>query len=172
MIYQLSQFAFPDDPARLFPDTPGRDLYLEIGFGDGRFWPRHAATFAQPPNYLGAEISGSSLQKAQARLRKLGLTNAHLTKLPATVLLAAVIPPASLDAVIVNFPDPWAGGWWRLRDIVDYELICARSILTLAARYRLDFQKNYRAMAADQEREADAKVWIDALAKDMADEAR
>lgn len=30
----------------------------------------------------------------------------------------------------------------------------------------------YRAMAADQEREADAKVWIDALAKDMADEAR
>ena len=49
----------------------------------------------------------------------------------------------------VNFPDPWAGGWWRLRDIVDYELICARSILTLAARYRLDFQKNYRAMAAD-----------------------
>ena len=49
----------------------------------------------------------------------------------------------------VNFPDPWTGGWWRLRDIVDYELICARSILTLAARYRLDFQRNYRAMAAD-----------------------
>ncbi len=30
----------------------------------------------------------------------------------------------------------------------------------------------YRAMAADQEREADATVWINALAKDMADEAR
>ena len=30
----------------------------------------------------------------------------------------------------------------------------------------------YQAMAADQEREADAKVWIDALTKDMADEAR
>ena len=35
----------------------------------------------------------------------------------------------------VNFVDPWPGGWWRLRDIVDYELICARSLLTLAARY-------------------------------------
>lgn len=30
----------------------------------------------------------------------------------------------------------------------------------------------YRAMAADKEREADATVWINALAKDMADEAR
>jgi hypothetical protein len=36
----------------------------------------------------------------------------------------------------VNFPDPWPGGWWRLRDIVDYELITSRSLLTLAARYR------------------------------------
>lgn len=30
----------------------------------------------------------------------------------------------------------------------------------------------YQAMAADQEREADATTWINALAKDMADEAR
>ncbi len=30
----------------------------------------------------------------------------------------------------------------------------------------------YRAMAADKEREAEAMVWCNALAKDMADEAR
>ena len=35
----------------------------------------------------------------------------------------------------VTFVDPWPGGRRRLRDIVDYELICARSLLTLAARY-------------------------------------
>lgn len=50
----------------------------------------------------------------------------------------------------VTFVDPWPGGWWRLRDIVDYELICARSLLTLAARYGDWFQSNYRAMALDQ----------------------
>jgi hypothetical protein len=47
----------------------------------------------------------------------------------------------------VNFADPWPGGWWRLRDIIDYELICARSILTLAARYRTQFQSNLAAMS-------------------------
>ncbi len=44
-------------------------------------------------------------------------------------------------APTVNFVDPWPGGWWRLRDIVDYELICARSILTLAAHYRQTFRR-------------------------------
>ena len=49
----------------------------------------------------------------------------------------------------VNFVDPWPGGWWRLRDIVDYEKICARSLLTLAARYAPQFQTNLAAMARD-----------------------
>ncbi len=50
----------------------------------------------------------------------------------------------------VNFPDPWPGGWWRLRDIVDYELVAARSLLTLVARYGKSFQANYLAMGRDQ----------------------
>ena len=49
----------------------------------------------------------------------------------------------------VNFTDPWPGGWWRLRDIVEYEKVCARSLLTLAARYREPFQKNLANMASD-----------------------
>jgi hypothetical protein len=49
----------------------------------------------------------------------------------------------------VNFADPWPGGWWRLRDIVDYEKICARSLLTLSARYAPQFQSNLAAMARD-----------------------
>lgn len=56
-------------------------------------------------------------------------------------------------APAVNFVDPWPGGWWRLRDIVDDELICARSLLTLAARYKTRFQENLRTMG----REAIAK---------------
>jgi hypothetical protein len=35
-----------------------------------------------------------------------------------------------------TFPNPWPGGWWRLRDIVDRQKIAAWSVLDLAARNR------------------------------------
>ncbi len=63
----------------------------------------------------------------------------------------------------VDFPDPWPGGWWRLRDIVDYELTCARSVLRLAARYGDWFQANYHAMAAssiERGRDEHPRAWI------------
>jgi len=42
-----------------------------------------------------------------------------------------------------NFPDPWPGGWWRLRDIVEYEKMASMSLFTLAARYHDLFTSNY-----------------------------
>ena len=35
-----------------------------------------------------------------------------------------------------NFPNPWQGGWWRLRDIVEQQKIAAWSLLDLAARHK------------------------------------
>lgn len=106
-IFRLSDFRFPDSAARLYPDTPERPWVLEVGFGDGRFWPQHAQAFAETPNYLGVELSGVSLLKAHRRLKGAGITNAILSKMPADVLVRGVIPAGGLDAIIVNFPDPW-----------------------------------------------------------------
>ncbi len=106
MIYRLGDFHFPDAAARLYPDAPEKPWVLEIGFGDGRFWTAHAP-HADFPNYLGVELSGVSLLKAQRRLTQAGITNAHLTKLQATPLLRAVIPEGALSVIVVNFPDPW-----------------------------------------------------------------
>ena len=36
----------------------------------------------------------------------------------------------------VNFPDPWPGGWWRLSDIVGYEMVTMESALRIAATHR------------------------------------
>lgn len=48
----------------------------------------------------------------------------------------------ALEAM-TNFPDPWPGGDWRPRDIMTMEMIAARSILSLAAKYRTTFLENF-----------------------------
>ena len=43
----------------------------------------------------------------------------------------------------VNFPDPWTGGWWRLKDIIDYERTAVNALLEVAAKNRNAFLTNY-----------------------------
>ena len=35
-----------------------------------------------------------------------------------------------------NFPHPWEGGWWTLREIVEQQKICSWATLDIAARYK------------------------------------
>lgn len=46
----------------------------------------------------------------------------------------------------VNFPNPWRGGWWRLRDIMDYELIASLSFLETSAKYREEILRSFYDM--------------------------
>ena len=46
----------------------------------------------------------------------------------------------------INFPNPWPGGDWTLRDIVDYDLSAVRGLLTASARYRQDLLLNFHRM--------------------------
>ena len=50
----------------------------------------------------------------------------------------------------INHPNPWKGGWWRLRDIMDYERIASDALHELAADRREDLLRNLvvRARAA------------------------
>ncbi len=42
-----------------------------------------------------------------------------------------------------NFPDPWPGGEWRPRDIMNMEMVAVRSVLSLATRYRAEYLRNF-----------------------------
>ncbi len=46
----------------------------------------------------------------------------------------------------VNFPNPWRGGIWRLRDIVDYDLSAVHGLLDATARYHRELLENFYAM--------------------------
>lgn len=46
-------------------------------------------------------------------------------------------------------PNPWKGGWWRLRDIINYDLNATLSVLKTAAINREEFLFNSYKMAID-----------------------
>ncbi len=50
----------------------------------------------------------------------------------------------------MNFPNPWPGGTWRLRDIVDYELIAAEALVHLMSRRRADFVSSFVTLGRNQ----------------------
>jgi tRNA (guanine-N7-)-methyltransferase len=104
MLLRLSELDFPTPPERLF----GRSgpFVLEVGFGDGRFIAEVARRRTEW-NWLGAEVSSTSVQKAHRRLRRQGIRHVRLYHGPGTVLLRNLVPPGSLHKVYVNFPDPW-----------------------------------------------------------------
>ena len=45
--------------------------------------------------------------------------------------------------VTTNFPNPWPGGAWHPRDIMQMELIASHAALSLASNYRADYLRNF-----------------------------
>jgi hypothetical protein len=54
--------------------------------------------------------------------------------------------PQSYYEKRMEFPDPWPGGWWRLRDLVDYELTLSLSLVKTAAMHKEDLLFNFYQM--------------------------
>src|SRR5438477_1856270 len=50
---------------------------------------------------------------------------------------------ASAVEATTNFPNPWPGGAWHPRDIMQMELIACHSMLSLASNYRADYLRNF-----------------------------
>ena len=58
-------------------------------------------------------------------------------------------PVSSLNEERMFSPHPWEGGWWRLDDIVNYDLHATLSVLDTAATYPQELLFNSYKMAAD-----------------------
>ncbi len=54
--------------------------------------------------------------------------------------------PQSYYEKRMEFIDPWPGGWWRLRDLVNYELTLSLSLIRTASLHKEDFLFNFYQM--------------------------
>ena len=48
-----------------------------------------------------------------------------------------------------NFPSPWPGGWWRLRDIIAYERVATLALLESVATHARDVLRNFHRMGVE-----------------------
>ncbi len=94
-------------PAQFGNDRP---VEVEVGPGKGLFLVS-AATADPLHNFLGVELSRKYARLAAERVAKRNLTNVKVVPGDARLFLARYVPPASLRAVHVYFPDPW----WKKR---------------------------------------------------------
>jgi tRNA (guanine-N7-)-methyltransferase len=79
---------------------------LEIGFGNGDNLAALAA--AQPHrDFLGAEVHVAGVGHLLLEAERLQLRNLRIACTDAVELLDRHVAPASLDEVLVLFPDPW-----------------------------------------------------------------
>jgi tRNA (guanine-N7-)-methyltransferase len=92
------------DLAALF----GRDapVSLEIGFGNGDNLFALAAAHPEE-DFIGVEVHPPGVGHLLHKAADAGLTNLRVIQQDAVEVLERRIAPASLDSILVLFPDPW-----------------------------------------------------------------
>ncbi len=97
------------------PSGPGGQAAceVEIGCGNGHFLTAYAA--GRPETRLiGIDIKEKRCRKAREKAEKRGLGNVSIVHGAAEAFLAE-LPPASVDAFLIYFPDPWPKSRHRKR---------------------------------------------------------
>lgn len=86
----------------------GRSGPVEVEIGTGKGTTLLALAAADPPaDFLGIEVGSKWVRLARARVIKAGVTNLRLVAGEAQWILARYLPPGSVRAFHIYFPDPW-----------------------------------------------------------------
>lgn len=76
------------------------------------------------------------VEQQRATLRDLGASERSNRDGPEPVFTSTPLPPPTDTISRTEYPRPWMGGRWTLRDIVDYELISTMALLETTADRR------------------------------------
>ncbi|MFT5893583.1 MAG: tRNA (guanine-N7-)-methyltransferase [bacterium] len=98
--------------------------WMEIGFGNGDVL-LSMATSNPDTNILGAEVHESGIGHALIGVEQHNLSNVRLVQHDAMEILESMLEPASLDKVLLLFPDPWHKKRHHKRRIVQQDFLNA-----------------------------------------------
>jgi len=97
-------------------------LVLEIGFGNGAALARMAAT-DPATDFIGIEVHRPGIGRLLLELQRQGLDNVRIFREDAVQVMQQCLPPASLDRLLLFFPDPWHKKRHHKRRLVQTEFI-------------------------------------------------
>jgi tRNA (guanine-N7-)-methyltransferase len=95
---------------------------LEIGIGNGETLVELAAR-DPAGDYLGIEVHEPGIGHCLLRIAELGLGNVRLIRHDAVEVLREQLPAASLERVLLLFPDPWPKKRHHKRRIVNPDFL-------------------------------------------------
>lgn len=102
--YGIASGGGPIDAAEVFGRVA--PVTLEIGFGNGESLAVQAEHRPER-DFIGIEVHRPGVGHLLVEIQRLGLSNVRIFNEDAVEVLERRIPPASLDAVQIFFPDPW-----------------------------------------------------------------
>jgi len=103
--YGLHEIHNQFDGVNLSDFRSGKDIILDIGFGDGRSLC-HLGQTSEDKIFIGVEVYKRGIIQVLSEIASLQLSNIRLVWGDVT-RLAAVLPAGGLTGVQVFFPDPW-----------------------------------------------------------------
>ena len=128
LVVQLSSIVRPLDLAKLFKKP--QPLEVELGCGDASFLVEYARRNPER-NFIGVERLLGRMQKLHRKGQRAGLTNLRGVRIESSYFLQFLLPPNSVSALHIYFPDPWPKKKHRKKRLVNEQFPeLARAALT------------------------------------------
>jgi tRNA (guanine-N7-)-methyltransferase len=104
LIYSLSSIVERIVLEKLFPKP--QPLEVELGCGDASFLVEYAKQ-NHGKNFIGVERLLGRIQKLHRKGSRTELTNLRGVRIESSYFLKYLLPPNSISALHIYFPDPW-----------------------------------------------------------------
>ena len=104
LVVELHSIVERLDLARIFPRP--QPLEVELGCGDASFLVEYAKLHPER-NFIGVERLLGRIRKLDRKGRRAALANLRGVRIESSYSLEYLLPPHSVSALHVYFPDPW-----------------------------------------------------------------